>query len=143
MPLRAICCRDVSIGTGGSCYFKTDINALPRAQPGTRFQLTCAFFSCSNIPTSVSHKRWHHVVITWASRHGDWQFFIDGVKVANGKAKRNHVIKSGRLVLGQTQDGTGKKMAVKKGFQGKLGNLNMWDKVEVLFFYFVTVCNFF
>lgn len=97
-------------------------------------------FPYSTIPRSLTHNHWHHVAITWNNTNGDWQFFIDGLKIADGRSNEGHVIKPGYLVLGQEQDRYRGGFDPSQSFNGQLGNLHMWDKVWTLITLIMNTC---
>ena len=58
---------------------------------------------------------WHHLCVTWFSKDGNWTFYTNGVKKANGR----------ELVANY---GTGLGYLIVGGFEGSLTRFNMWDE---------------
>jgi len=71
---------------------------------------------------------YHHYVVTWSSKYGRWQVYIDGNVMDGGSSNRGFIIPSGGyLVIGQQHEtGTVDENPL-TAFQGEIAYLNMWD----------------
>ena len=93
--------------------------------------LLCRYFLNRQTSVTANDGVWHHICVTWESSSGSWKFYKDcKLKQEGTDFKRGYTIKEGgTLVLGQEQDSVGGDFDSDQSFQGKLSNVNVWDKV--------------
>ncbi len=65
----------------------------------------CALLQAVTLPLSLTDNKWHHLCITWSTRDGMWEAYLDGVKRGSGENLSPwHPIKPGGVfILGQEQ----------------------------------------
>ncbi|XP_073447658.1 uncharacterized protein [Aquarana catesbeiana] len=75
-------------------------------------------------------KEWQHICLTWESKHGRTELWVNGRRYTNGVYRRGHQVRSGGIaMLGQDQDELGSNFERSQSFVGKIKDLNMWNKV--------------
>ncbi|XP_075039882.1 uncharacterized protein LOC142099863 isoform X3 [Mixophyes fleayi] len=75
-------------------------------------------------------KEWQHLCLTWESRYGRTELWVNGKRSANKVYRRGQDIRPGGLVLlGQDQDELGSGFDKSQSFVGKIKDVNMWNKV--------------
>ncbi|XP_040214624.1 uncharacterized protein LOC120944922, partial [Rana temporaria] len=81
-------------------------------------------------PTLDRSKEWQHICLTWESKHGRCELWVNGRRYANRVYRRGHQVRSGGIaMLGQDQDALGRDFEKSQSFVGRIKDLNMWDKV--------------
>ncbi|KAM9304929.1 neuronal pentraxin-2 [Gastrophryne carolinensis] len=85
----------------------------------------------ATLPFSIGDGKWHHVCITWTTRDGMWEAYLDGVKLGSGEnlAPWHPIKPNGILILGQEQDTVGGRFDATQAFVGELSQFNIWDRV--------------
>ncbi|XP_056399273.1 neuronal pentraxin-1-like [Hyla sarda] len=85
----------------------------------------------ATLPLVINDAKWHHVCITWSSRDGVWESYLDGVRRGNGDSLAPwHPIKPGGVfVLGQEQDTLGGRFDATQAFVGEISDFNMWSHI--------------
>ncbi|XP_077977468.1 apolipoprotein(a)-like [Glandiceps talaboti] len=80
-------------------------------------------------PVYGNNGYWHHMVITWGSDNGLWQFFKDGILISSGTdlAIGHEVQPGGFLVIGRGQDEPGD-LWQSRFIEGDLANFNLWSR---------------
>ncbi|KAM9299203.1 neuronal pentraxin-1-like [Gastrophryne carolinensis] len=83
------------------------------------------------LPLAINDAKWHHVCVTWATRDGLWESYLDGVRRGNGENLAPwHPIKPGGVfVLGQEQDTLGGRFDATQAFVGEISDFNMWSYI--------------
>ncbi|XP_053550382.1 neuronal pentraxin-2 [Bombina bombina] len=85
----------------------------------------------AQLPFSIGDGKWHHICITWTTRDGMWEAFLDGEKHGTGDnlAPWHPIKPGGILILGQEQDTVGGRFDATQAFVGELSQFNIWDRV--------------
>uniref|UniRef100_A0A8C5QRT4 Pentraxin (PTX) domain-containing protein n=1 Tax=Leptobrachium leishanense TaxID=445787 RepID=A0A8C5QRT4_9ANUR len=85
----------------------------------------------AQLPFSIGDGKWHHVCITWTTRDGLWEAFLDGEKLGSGDnlAPWHPIKPGGILILGQEQDTVGGGFDATQAFVGEMSQFNIWDRV--------------
>ncbi|XP_071976586.1 neuronal pentraxin-2 [Engystomops pustulosus] len=85
----------------------------------------------AQLPFSIGDGKWHHICITWTTRDGMWEAYLDGVKLGSGEnlAPWHPIKPNGILILGQEQDTVGGRFDATQAFVGELSQFNIWDRV--------------
>ncbi|XP_063284951.1 neuronal pentraxin-2 [Pelobates fuscus] len=85
----------------------------------------------AQLPFSIGDGKWHHLCITWTTRDGLWEAFLDGEKLGSGEnlAPWHPIKPGGILILGQEQDTVGGRFDATQAFVGELSQFNIWDRV--------------
>uniref|UniRef100_A0A8C5N2H6 Pentraxin (PTX) domain-containing protein n=1 Tax=Leptobrachium leishanense TaxID=445787 RepID=A0A8C5N2H6_9ANUR len=85
----------------------------------------------TTLPLSINDAKWHHVCITWSTRDGAWESYLDGVRRGSGENLASwHPIKPGGIfVLGQEQDTLGGRFDASQAFVGEISDFNMWSHI--------------
>ncbi|KAM8927477.1 neuronal pentraxin-2-like [Pelodytes ibericus] len=83
------------------------------------------------LPLAINDAKWHHVGITWSTRDGVWESYLDGVRRGSGDSLAPwHPIKPGGVfVLGQEQDTMGGRFDATQAFVGEISDFNMWSHI--------------
>ncbi|XP_016388375.1 neuronal pentraxin-1-like [Sinocyclocheilus rhinocerous] len=83
------------------------------------------------LPLSLTDSKWHHLCITWSTRDGMWEAYLDGVKRGSGENLSPwHPIKPGGVfILGQEQDTLGGRFDATQSFVGEMSDLQLWSRV--------------
>ncbi|XP_044150500.1 uncharacterized protein LOC122938780 isoform X3 [Bufo gargarizans] len=75
-------------------------------------------------------KEWNHLCLTWESRRGRCELWINGRRSGNKLYRRRHTVRAGGIaILGQDQDELGNGFEKSQSYVGKIKELNMWNKV--------------
>ncbi|KAM4722814.1 uncharacterized protein WCC33_008981 [Rhinophrynus dorsalis] len=75
-------------------------------------------------------KEWNHLCLTWESRNGRCELWVNGRRSATKVYRKKHTVHSkGISLLGQDQDGELHGFDKSQSYVGKIQELNMWDKV--------------
>ncbi|XP_040263665.1 uncharacterized protein LOC120979167 isoform X2 [Bufo bufo] len=75
-------------------------------------------------------KEWNHLCLTWESRRGRCELWINGRRSGNKLYRRRHTVRAGGIaILGQDQDELGNGFDKSQSYIGKIKDLNMWNKV--------------
>ncbi|XP_053324728.1 uncharacterized protein LOC128499816 [Spea bombifrons] len=79
----------------------------------------------------LNHKKeWAHLCLTWESKYGRCELWLNGRRKGPRIYRRSHSIRPGGIVLlGQDQDSLGGNFEAAQSYVGKIKDLNMWDKV--------------
>ncbi|KAG8433061.1 hypothetical protein GDO86_017366 [Hymenochirus boettgeri] len=85
----------------------------------------------AQLPFSIGDGKWHHIGITWTTRDGLWEAFLDGEKLGSGEnlAPWHPIKPGGILILGQEQDTVGGRFDATQAFVGEMSQFNIWDRV--------------
>ncbi|XP_040181624.1 neuronal pentraxin-1-like [Rana temporaria] len=85
----------------------------------------------ATLPLAINDAKWHHVCVTWSTRDGVWESYLDGVRRGNGENLAAwHPIKPGGVfVLGQEQDTLGGRFDATQAFVGEISDFNMWSHI--------------
>ncbi|XP_026102366.1 neuronal pentraxin-2-like [Carassius auratus] len=83
------------------------------------------------LPLSLTDSKWHHLCVTWSTRDGMWEAYLDGVKRGSGENLSPwHPIKPGGVfILGQEQDTLGGRFDATQSFVGEMSDLQLWSRV--------------
>ncbi|XP_075046908.1 neuronal pentraxin-2-like [Mixophyes fleayi] len=83
------------------------------------------------LPLVINDAKWHHVGITWSTRDGLWDCYLDGVRRGSGENLAPwHPIKPGGIfILGQEQDTLGGRFDATQAFVGEITDFNMWSHI--------------
>ncbi|MEE6502604.1 hypothetical protein FKM82_004569 [Ascaphus truei] len=82
------------------------------------------------LPPLDQSKEWNHLCLTWESKHGRCELWVNNKRSATRVYQKKHKVKSGGIVLlGQDQDTLGDNFDASQSYVGKIKDLNMWDKV--------------
>ncbi|XP_056381042.1 uncharacterized protein LOC130276137 [Hyla sarda] len=74
-------------------------------------------------------KEWNHLCLTWESKHGRCELWVNGRRSINTYQKRHTVQPGGIAILGQDQDELGNGFDKSQSYIGKIKDLNMWKRV--------------
>ncbi|KAM9324373.1 uncharacterized protein PAF06_000406 [Gastrophryne carolinensis] len=75
-------------------------------------------------------KDWTHLCLTWESKNGRCELWMNGKRSGNRIYRKKHQVRSGGIViLGQDQDSLGRDFQQTQSFVGKIKDVNMWDRV--------------
>ncbi|XP_044130083.1 pentraxin fusion protein-like [Bufo gargarizans] len=75
-------------------------------------------------------KEWNHLCLTWESRRGRCELWINGRRSGNKLYRRRHTVRAGGIaILGQDQDELGNGFDKSQSYVGNIKELNMWNKV--------------
>ncbi|XP_075143700.1 pentraxin fusion protein-like [Leptodactylus fuscus] len=75
-------------------------------------------------------KEWNHLCLTWESKNGRCELWVNGKRHGNKIYRKRHTVRAGGMViLGQDQDGLGDGFEKSQSYVGKIKDLNMWNKV--------------
>ncbi|CAI9570447.1 unnamed protein product [Staurois parvus] len=81
-------------------------------------------------PTLDRSKEWQHICLTWESKYGRSEVWVNGRRYANRVYSKGHKVRPGGIaMLGQDQDSLGHDFDGSQSFVGKIKDLNMWNKV--------------
>lgn len=81
-------------------------------------------------PKLNNRQEWQHICLTWESRHGRCELWVNGRRAANRVYRKRHAVRPGGIaMLGQDQDALGHDFDSKQSFVGKIKDLNMWNRV--------------
>ncbi|XP_018425560.1 PREDICTED: neuronal pentraxin-1-like [Nanorana parkeri] len=85
----------------------------------------------ATLPLAINDAKWHHVCVTWSTRDGVWESYLDGVRRGNGENLAAwHPIKPGGVfILGQEQDTLGGRFDATQAFVGEISDFNMWSHI--------------
>ncbi|OCT61569.1 neuronal pentraxin-2 [Xenopus laevis] len=85
----------------------------------------------AQLPFTIGDGKWHHIGITWTTRDGIWEAFLDGEKLGSGEnlAPWHPIKPGGILILGQEQDTVGGRFDATQAFVGEMSQFNIWDRV--------------
>uniref|UniRef100_A0A803JJA6 Pentraxin n=1 Tax=Xenopus tropicalis TaxID=8364 RepID=A0A803JJA6_XENTR len=73
---------------------------------------------------------WNHLCVTWESKRGRTELWMNGRRSATKVYRRKHTVRSGGLVLlGQDQDSFGGGFDKTQSYLGQIKDLQMWTKV--------------
>uniref|UniRef100_A0A673FSB0 Si:dkey-14o18.2 n=1 Tax=Sinocyclocheilus rhinocerous TaxID=307959 RepID=A0A673FSB0_9TELE len=83
------------------------------------------------VKKSSNYKTGFVTVITWSTRDGMWEAYLDGVKRGSGENLSPwHSIKPGGVfILGQEQDTLGGRFDATQSFVGEMSDLQLWSRV--------------
>ncbi|KAL1255253.1 hypothetical protein QQF64_013314 [Cirrhinus molitorella] len=83
------------------------------------------------LPLSLTDSKWHHLCVTWSTRDGMWEAYLDGVKRGSGENLSPwHPIKPGGVfILGQEQDTLGGRFDATQSFVGEMSDLQLWSRM--------------
>ncbi|XP_073512422.1 neuronal pentraxin-2-like [Phyllobates terribilis] len=83
------------------------------------------------LPLAINDAKWHHVCVTWSSRDGLWESYLDGVRRGKGENLAPwHPIKPGGVfILGQEQDTLGGRFDSTQAFVGEISDFDMWSHI--------------
>ncbi|XP_077323576.1 uncharacterized protein LOC143958006 isoform X2 [Lithobates pipiens] len=82
------------------------------------------------LPRLDRRKQWLHICLTWESKHGRSELWVNGRRYTNRVYRMGHQVQSGGIaMLGQDQDALGHDFDRSQSFVGKIKDLNMWNKV--------------
>ncbi|XP_018419889.1 PREDICTED: uncharacterized protein LOC108793438 [Nanorana parkeri] len=75
-------------------------------------------------------KEWQHICLTWESKFGRCELWVNGRRSANSVYRKRHTVRPGGIaMLGQDQDALGHSFDVSQSFVGRIKDLNMWSRV--------------
>ncbi|XP_069822710.1 uncharacterized protein [Dendropsophus ebraccatus] len=81
-------------------------------------------------PKLDKSKEWNHLCLTWESKHGRCELWVNGRRFARKIYRKRHTVQpDGIAILGQDQDELGKDFDKSQSYIGKIKDLNMWNKV--------------
>lgn len=81
-------------------------------------------------PTLDMSNEWNHLCLTWESKHGRCELWVNGRRFGNKVYRRRDTVRPGGIViLGQDQDELGNGFDKSQSYIGKIKDLNMWKKV--------------
>uniref|UniRef100_A0A8C6VKQ4 Pentraxin (PTX) domain-containing protein n=1 Tax=Naja naja TaxID=35670 RepID=A0A8C6VKQ4_NAJNA len=85
----------------------------------------------ATLPLAVNDAKWHHICVTWSTRHGIWKSYQDGVQRGSGEnlAPWHPVKPGGVFILGQEQDTLGGRFDATQAFIGEMSDFNMWSYI--------------
>uniref|UniRef100_A0A8C6VNQ4 Pentraxin (PTX) domain-containing protein n=1 Tax=Naja naja TaxID=35670 RepID=A0A8C6VNQ4_NAJNA len=80
----------------------------------------------ATLPLAVNDAKWHHICVTWSTRHGIWKSYQDGVQRGSGEnlAPWHPVKPGGVFILGQEQDTLGGRFDATQAF---IGEIKGWE----------------
>ncbi|KAG8436108.1 hypothetical protein GDO86_007280 [Hymenochirus boettgeri] len=75
-------------------------------------------------------KVWNHLCVTWESRSGRTELWLNGKRASTNVYQRRHHVSSGGIaMLGQDQDALESEFDSSQSYIGKIKDVNMWSKV--------------
>ncbi|XP_075688029.1 uncharacterized protein LOC142656914 isoform X6 [Rhinoderma darwinii] len=81
-------------------------------------------------PRRDKSKEWNHLCLTWESKNGRCELWLNGRRSGNKVYRRRHAVRPGGVViLGQDQDALSNFFDKSQSYIGKIKDLNMWNKV--------------
>ena len=82
------------------------------------------------VPINIHDGRWHHLALTWHSKGGQVNLYVDGnVRLQKtGVHADARLARSGCLAFGQSQSAVGKGFKKGTGFQGHITEVAVWNK---------------
>ncbi|KAM4632269.1 neuronal pentraxin-2 [Discoglossus pictus] len=85
----------------------------------------------AQLPFFIGDGKWHHICITWTTRDGMWEGYLDGERHGTGEnlAPWHPIKPGGILILGQEQDTVGGRFDATQAFVGEMSQFNIWDRV--------------
>ncbi|XP_041447164.1 pentraxin fusion protein isoform X2 [Xenopus laevis] len=81
-------------------------------------------------PRMKFKSEWNHLCLTWESKYGRTEFWLNGRRSATKVYHQKNTVRSGGIVLlGQDQDSYGGDFDKTQSFVGQIKDLKMWNKV--------------
>ncbi|XP_068109255.1 uncharacterized protein [Hyperolius riggenbachi] len=81
-------------------------------------------------PQVKNKKAWNHMCLTWESKNGRCELWVNGRRKANMVYRKQHTVRDGGIaMLGQDQDSLGGNFDKEQSFVGKIKDVKMWNRV--------------
>ncbi|KAM8930741.1 uncharacterized protein RCH25_006706 [Pelodytes ibericus] len=81
-------------------------------------------------PRIKQKREWNHLCLTWESRFGRTELWVNNKRTGLKYYRRRHTIHEGGIsLLGQDQDSLGEGFDASQSFIGKIKDFHMWNKV--------------
>lgn len=73
---------------------------------------------------------WHFICVTWISREGRYEIYVDGTLKHSGKnlSPGDLIEANGTIIIGQEQDSVGTSFSESESFVGRVAYFDIWDR---------------
>lgn len=80
---------------------------------------------------NINDGEWHFICATWASLHGRYEVFVDGISQESGSDLSPGMLieANGTVVVGQEQDSIGSSFSDSESFIGRVAYMELWNHI--------------